>query len=753
MKLLRRFPLMAFTLVLLSILGICVGLKSVGLLLVAGPLAAMSWYVTEGPRGRHLPRWAANVLTIGACLNVFIDLLGSEQEVIGVLGRFIVWLTLIKLYEPKTPKDYGNLLALSLLLMMTGCLATVDLLFGILLIVYAALGLYVLLLFQLHAGFELAKRRRTETVPADYRLAPPLRPLFGRSAAGHFAVSVAVVAVVGLSLAVMIFIVTPRGSGHGFLNRLRRDRDQSVTAFVDSVNLQTGTRITSSRRPVMTVRIVDAANEPVHLNQPLMLRGATLEQYRSGGRWASNDPHPRTIRTDEDVLTSLAADAVDTGPGLEVNVTFIQPSRTLFAPYAPTAIATRTPTVLEYDPPSQTLRFGDVERLNAYRVRWNPTPSDGLAAALTDGPISTRPVAGGQYRNDRVRAMATQILEAARTPVDSPAALQNDAYWQWTRQAAQAFMRRLQGGSYGYTTDLSDVPPAPASQDPVERFLAETKRGHCEYFASGLAALCQSVNVPVRIVTGYMTQEYDDTDQTYIVREANAHAWVEVQTGPSRWTTFDPSPPTILADQESTDGLADRLRWFYDRLEMNWSTNIVAFDGSTQTQMMDRLDLRWSDQLATFMARVRQWAGAVNRAFYFGWAGYAWMVLVGFILALSIGVLVRLVRRRRRIHRVLQLHHVTGAEYRRILGQVGFYLDMLGVLRRAGYAKPDWSPPRLHAASIAPRIPAAAPTVERLIDAFYAVRFGGRSLDRDEARTMERLVIELEQQLQRPEAA
>ncbi|MHC5024591.1 MAG: transglutaminaseTgpA domain-containing protein, partial [Planctomycetota bacterium] len=177
MKLLRSFPLLAFALVLLSIVGLCVAQKSVGLLLVAGALAVTSWYVTEGPRGRSLPRWVSNVLVLAVSLNVVVDLLQHRDDFLGVLGRFTVWLTLIKLYERRTPRDYAHLLVLSLLLILTGCLKSSDLLFGSILLAYAALGLYVLLLFQLHAAHERVKVRRAGVIPEGYRLLPPLRPV------------------------------------------------------------------------------------------------------------------------------------------------------------------------------------------------------------------------------------------------------------------------------------------------------------------------------------------------------------------------------------------------------------------------------------------------------------------------------------------------------------------------------------------------------------------------------------------------
>ncbi|MHC4709605.1 MAG: hypothetical protein ACYTA3_04055 [Planctomycetota bacterium] len=53
MRLLGTFPILGYAVVLLSIVGVGVATNSAALLLVCGVLAAMSWYVTEGPRGRY----------------------------------------------------------------------------------------------------------------------------------------------------------------------------------------------------------------------------------------------------------------------------------------------------------------------------------------------------------------------------------------------------------------------------------------------------------------------------------------------------------------------------------------------------------------------------------------------------------------------------------------------------------------------------------------------------------------------------
>jgi len=82
MKLLRTFPILANAVVLLSIVGVSVATRSIGLLLVGGVLAALSWYVTEGPRGRSLPNWTANILIIAASLNVVVELIQATDDIL-----------------------------------------------------------------------------------------------------------------------------------------------------------------------------------------------------------------------------------------------------------------------------------------------------------------------------------------------------------------------------------------------------------------------------------------------------------------------------------------------------------------------------------------------------------------------------------------------------------------------------------------------------------------------------------------------
>ncbi|MEE9130584.1 MAG: DUF3488 and transglutaminase-like domain-containing protein [Phycisphaerales bacterium] len=748
MRLIRGFPAMALTVVLLSIVGFFVSQESVGLLLVCGALAVMSWYITEGPRGRSLPSWTSNVLVLAVTINVFVDFFQHRDDILGVLGRFVVWLTLIKLYERKASRDYAQLLSLSMLLMLIGAIRPGSLVFAAVLFVYAALGLYVLLLFQLYASYERAKGARLRSIPSEYRLAPSVRPIIGRGTALQFRALGSGIGIAGLVLSSFVFVIFPRGMGERVVGGLHVAPNRHVSGFADEVNLTTGTRITDSRKAVLNLRLFDKDGRPVRFDQPIRLRGAVLDTYQSGGRWVSSPGRPRRVVTTRppEFAPLGAAAAERSSLSITQEIDILSPSDTLFSANVPISIATYEPRQFEVDPQTQTIRDAGSGRLWRYSIKTQPAPSDATLANLAGGagpsPSSSSRMA---LSDPRLQPLAREVITSVGVAAQAPR--EADERWRWNRQAARRLTRHLQSGEFTYDTDLRDVTLATVdgrTVDPTVQFLFETKRGHCEYFASGLAALCDSIGIPVRLVAGYLAMEYDDASHQYVVRESNAHAWVEVQTGGNRWTTFDPSPPRRL--QEIHGGrvsFADRLRWLFDRFEARWEVGFIAFDQHAQARFVESFDRQWSPRLGGALAAVREWAAGLNRAFYLGPAGYIWMGIVGFTLIIAVIALVKLMRRSSKIRVILRLAHFRGAEYQRLLRQLGFYLDMLKVLERAKRAKPTWQPPLAYAAHLGRDRPRASQLVEQITSVFYAARYGQQRLTRDEVRRVGSDVREL----------
>jgi hypothetical protein len=103
---------------------------------------------------------------------------------------------------------------------------------------------------------------------------------------------------------------------------------------------------------------------------------------------------------------------------------------------------------------------------------------------------------------------------------------------------------------------------AQAGIDPVDQFLFLDKFGYCEQFATAATLMLRSLGIPARLVTGYSTGDYDPVLNQTIVREKDAHAWVEAWFPGDGWVPVDPTPgfaglpATQFPDRWAASGLA-----------------------------------------------------------------------------------------------------------------------------------------------------------------------------------------------------
>ena len=93
--------------------------------------------------------------------------------------------------------------------------------------------------------------------------------------------------------------------------------------------------------------------------------------------------------------------------------------------------------------------------------------------------------------------------------------------------------------------------------DRIYKFLFEDKEGICQEFASSMVLMCRSIGIPAKYVTGYLVSEKDSETGRYIVREKDAHAFVEVYVAGYGWMTFDPTPEIVIDETKDMD----EARW------------------------------------------------------------------------------------------------------------------------------------------------------------------------------------------------
>lgn len=137
---------------------------------------------------------------------------------------------------------------------------------------------------------------------------------------------------------------------------------------------------------------------------------------------------------------------------------------------------------------------------------------------------------------------------------------QAQLWWQET-QNLEAYLNkilRMYNQSFVYTLQ----PPA-LGRDPVDQFLFETQQGFCGHFSSATAFMLRAVGVPARVVTGYQGGEWNPYENYLLVRQYDAHAWVEYWTEGSGWIRVDPTayvaPERIEQPSDETLGREDQF--------------------------------------------------------------------------------------------------------------------------------------------------------------------------------------------------
>ncbi len=105
-----------------------------------------------------------------------------------------------------------------------------------------------------------------------------------------------------------------------------------------------------------------------------------------------------------------------------------------------------------------------------------------------------------------------------------------------------------------YTYTLTPTAAADPELDGVENFLTVTKEGYCVQFASAVTLLLREAGIPARYVEGYVASEFtrnydrnNEFDWISIVKDEDAHAWVEVWYDGIGWVQYE-ATPTLYND-------------------------------------------------------------------------------------------------------------------------------------------------------------------------------------------------------------
>ncbi len=531
------------TMTALGTLMLGMGERDLTLPVLAMIVSASSVYVTDVSGYLRLNARVANIAGSTAVVVFVWDFLqrySGDTQLLAV-ANLLIYLQFILLYQRKTVTIYWLLALLSLLQAAVATVLNFEILFGFLLLAYFVCGVLTLGLFFLF-------RETTRYAPAELRsfgdpLAAPAAvnsaksPVSSRSEqvsdplSWVFVRQMSFAATVALLFAIAFFFIVPRIGQRNWRQPILDG--QPMLGASEKIVLGELGHISESPLEVMKVEFLEAdTGRPYLLGEAPLFRGVCLTRYEHNA-WRQDSQY----NSDPDHLDRHSQVA-----GLVRQVIHMAPSESSVVYCVAPVLAASRGLAVQRDANSWRLdrveHYADALQLDTSgfvdrrQSLFMPQEAHGAPAPIDDFK-----------RLKDLSKLAAQIVE----PIDVADPL---------ARARELTSHLHNSGQYTYTLS----PPAhPADQDAIEDFLFNQKRGHCEYFASALALMLQSVGIPSRVVIGFNGGEWNPWGKFYLVRELHAHAWVEAYLpfdklpaqlrdhDPQKWqyggwVTLDPTP-------------------------------------------------------------------------------------------------------------------------------------------------------------------------------------------------------------------
>ncbi|MBX3330459.1 MAG: DUF3488 domain-containing protein [Nitrospira sp.] len=522
------------------------GGKSVERLATYAPISDVGW----------------NLLVIVGFLGFWVDMLWVSGELLSAGIHFLMILMIIKLFNLKHRRDYLHLYAISLVAILASGSLTADLWYLPIFLLYLLAGVWTLLLFQLTKHPEETRMLATSV---SIRPQPPASVNQVTPQLFWFANGLAL-ATFGLTL--VIFFTIPRVSAgfyqKGFGENIR------TSGFSETVNLG---EIGPIKRDPSVVMRVELSDGSPHETGRLYLRGVAFDQY-DGKAWTNRLNYRRSVSEDATgtfVLRGSRSPAPDRLGETIRQTIVLEPLDTpvLFAAPLIERVSGKFPSIQSDLTGSVYLPFPSSSRIE-YSVlsRSNPVLPADLGSEPSRYPESfVRHFLQIPAQPERIAILAKEITHAQRTTYDKA-------------NAIQSYLTH----NFRYSLDA----PLTEQDRPLEDFLFTRKTGYCEHYATAMVIMLRTIGVPARLVTGFLAAEWNEYGNYYVVRQQDAHAWVEVHLPHSGWITMDPTPPSI----ESIGGGSPAwhaLGRMMDTIRLQWSRFFVQYSAADQLAVVREL--------------------------------------------------------------------------------------------------------------------------------------------------------------------
>lgn len=681
------------------------------LLLVLGLAVAIA--IPESWQGRPALRHFATIAPLTLLLVQGARLLAGRSP-LDVAVEFAALLQIVRLATRRGAAHDQQIIVLSLLHFVAGTVLGGGLSYGICFLGFLVVAPGALVLSHLRreveGNYRQGARDRTG-LPVDVPRILRSRRVVGRG----FLAATCLLSVPILLFTTALFLLFPRvGLSLLLLNHSRSGR---MIGFSEHVDLGDVGVLRDDPTIALRFEVKDLPEPPTRLT--LRLRGTAFDAY-DGRAWQRTQ---RELRAADHGLDGNDVYPLFRGPSdrdrvISFDLEPIDPP-VLFLP--PRAVALRVK-------PQNQILLGEaltVQRGSEDELRYTGSDARGLRYDVYVAGDSEQLVEP-MTPPERARYLAL--------PGDLPPRVV-DLARQWTEglttseakaHAIEDHLRR----EYGY--DLKS--PSQGKPQPVDHFLFESKRGHCEFFSTAMAMMLRGVGIPSRNVTGFVGGTWNRWGHYYAVREGDAHSWVEAYVDhPSHpgWVTFDPTPPSGAQPLEPRDGFYYLMRDFVEALSQRWSTYVVGYDLRKQVRLFDEVSRLYEKMRSTTgvdkgplarLTRGRVVVGALVVGVGLGY--FAW-------------------KRRRRKAAAGEEKKVKRVDDQRVETAAALYRALETALHGHGVTRAASTPPLRHAEELQSRNHPLAVEVLALTHMYLETRFGGTDLSEATRRDFERRVREI----------
>lgn len=626
----------------------------------------------------------------------------SGPMMAAILARLILSLTAIKLFQKKSDRDWIFLYLMSFFEVLLAAGLSISATYLAAFIIYLFVMVCTIILFEIRKSSRTIYSSR-DTIAEPAAAVFPVRRL-------SFAGTLIILSII--VFAVPMFFLLPRVGGAGIGGN--SGGISTMSGFSDTVRLGGIGTIQQNDQVVMRVRV----EGPNDVSANLHWRGIALDTF-NGRIWSKSKPLNKDVKTrgERDMIQVDYATGRD---GLTLQTVYLEPldtpvlfslSRAVGVKGNFSALYVDTLGAISYSPSGQRL---------SYKVLSDRSlpPTKELRADNASFPIEkTNYLQLPDDLDPRIVSLAKQVTAGTRNRFD----------------AARALETYLQN-NFAYTLEQR------ASGDqPLADFLFNVKAGHCEYFATAMAIMLRTQGIATRIVNGFQQGEYNETADVFVVRQRNAHSWVEVYfPKENAWVPFDPTPAAGQNLTAANAGLTAKLKKYIEALETFWVQYFVAYDNQEQRSLFTLLKrglseyrnrtIGWVDSSREFAAdwwrKVRGdegFAASASAATY----GLLSLAAVGLALVLMIWTVRRLAKHSVWDRLCRWLHRRDDPDV------IEFYERMQAHLANKGLYRKSHQTPLEFAFAV------GMPEAVKVTEKYNRVRFGEKRLSHAEANEIE----------------